>query len=309
MFDLPSWMLFVLVPLISVVAWMVAASARRRYRDRQNIAFTADAFGTMYELSNLEHRAADHKTPDAIVRVPNGFNPGAPIHLVVYNHGFYTDIRGAYRDFKLAEQLSGVKPNTVLFLPEWQKNPGAASGDQGRFSVPMLFRDMVNEAFSKIAVLKGLSLANVDRITVLGHSAGYAPTETEIYNNGLGGKVVNVTLLDALYDKYGFDRWIKDNIRSLSAGRKRFYNFFYNSTAGYSKSQALTTKQALTDADLSESAVVTDYDNGSVVMADSAVAAQSILYKFSSVRNGEDPHYAIPKLYVRAAVLASDRSA
>lgn len=294
--------------LLALLTLIVVMSKRRRPFNSVT-GVLADAFGTAYELSKLKNRAADHTTPDAIVRVPNGFDRSKPIHLVVYNHGFYTDIRGAYQDAELARQMSGVKPNTILFLPEWQRTPGAASGDQGRFSQPNLFREMVSEAFSKIDVLKGLTIGNVERITVLGHSAGYGPVETEIYNNGLGNWIVNVTLLDALYDRLGFNRWIRDNIKDLSAGRKRFYNFFYNSTATYSKNQALTTKQALTDADLSESVVATDYDRGVVVLDDNAVAAQSILFKYNSVSlNGKDPHYAFPNLYVRASVMASDRT-
>ena len=165
---------------------------------------------------------------------------------------------------------------------------------------------MVNEVFSKIGVLRGLTLDNVERITILAHSAGYGPAETEIYKNGLQSKIVNVTLLDALYDRNGFDRWIKENIAELAAGKKRFYNFFYG-TAAYSKNQAGTVRAALKDGGLPDSALVEDYDHGEVVMSPAAVLSRSLLFKFSSVRvNGMEPHFSIPNLYVGPAVLASD---
>src|SRR5262245_6421888 len=123
--------ILLLLPWLAAAAMVVALVVASRVRRRpDNItSVTADPHGTAYELSRLKTRAADHTSPDAIVRVPNGFDRAKPIHLVVYNHGFYTDIRGAYRDAELARQMSGVKPNTILFLPEWQRTPGKASGD------------------------------------------------------------------------------------------------------------------------------------------------------------------------------------
>lgn len=301
--------ILLLLPWLAVAAMMIAlvvASRLRRRPDNSVTGITADPSGTAYELSRLKNRAADHATPDAIVRVANGFDRAKTIHLVVYNHGFYTDIRGAYRDAELAKQMFDARPNTILFLPEWQKTPGAASSDQGRFSQPNLFREMVNEAFSKVDVLKGLTIADVERITILGHSAGYGPSKTELYNNGLGKLVVNVTLLDALYDRMGFDLWLKENIKDLSSGRKRFYNFFYASTAKNTRLQAAAVKKMLADAGLSDAVVKTDYDQGGDVLDSAAVAAQSVLFKYNSVSlNGKDPHYAFPNLYVRASVLAS----
>jgi hypothetical protein len=149
----------------------------------------------------------------------------------------------------------------------------------------------------------------VDRITILSHSAGYGPCESELFKNGLEGKVVNVTLLDALYDRNGFDRWLTDNIRELAAGSMRFYNFFYG-TSAYSKNQAATVKSALKAAGLPESSVLEDYDHGDAVMDADAVAAQSLIFKYSSATvNGLAPHFSIPVLYVRAAVLSSDSDA
>jgi phosphate/sulfate permease len=312
--------IFACVILAPMVALVVAAvlvfiriACRRRTASEtapasEIVQGVTDPSGQAFELRNLKHRAADHSGPDAIVRIANGFDPGAPIHLVVYNHGFYTDIRGGYRDMQLAEQFADVPANVVLMLPEWQRKPGAASGDQGNFATSGIFAGMAQDAFDMVPALRGRTLADVSHIIILGHSAGYGPTETELYNNGIGDKVICVTLLDALYDHYGFDQWLQDNIHALAEGKKRFYNFFFG-TAKYSKDQAQSMKKWLSSVGLSPAAVIEDYTHGDSVMDADTVAKYPIVFKFSSVRvDGLEPHFSIPNLYVRAAVLAALRA-
>lgn len=308
---MPNAVVWLALALVLAVAAIMVLRARRRASTpalagtAELFADAADASGQAFELRNLKHRAADNAGPDAVVRVANGFSPQAPIHLVVYNHGFYTDVRGAYDEARLAQQLADAPGNVVLLVPEWQRNPRAASGDQGRFSESGMFAGMVQDVFDLVPPLSGKTLADVIKISILGHSAGYGPAESEIYNNGLGGKIVSVTLLDALYDRYGFDRWLQDNIRQLNAGRKRFLNVFYSSTANYSKAQAQTVKRLLAQAGLRTDSLVEDYDRGAEVMDAAAVAAHPLVFKYSS-RNVDDlgVHFSIPVLYVRAAVLA-----
>lgn len=263
---------------------------------------STDATGTTYTFYNLKHRAASHTTPDAIVRVPNGFDPYKPIHLVIYNHGFYTDVTGAYATAQLAAQMQNAPPNTVLIVPEWQLHPGAASSNSGAFRIGGLFAGMVQDAFDGIPALHGRTLDDMSTVTILAHSAGYVPAEVELYANGIEDKVICVTLLDALYDSSGFDDWLKTNIKDLSAGKKRFYNFFYG-TSRYSKAQAARVKQMLSAAGLSASIVDEDYQNGDKVMSAADIAAHSIVFKYSAVKTADlEPHFTIPVLYVQPVV-------
>ena len=134
-----------------------------------------------------------------MVRIPANFDPTKPIHLVIYNHGFGSTAQSAFSDSHLAEQMASAPANTVLIVPEWQKDPGGRNSQQGKFATSGDFRGMLQEALEKTPELQGKTLNDIQSIGIIAHSAGYAPAETELYKNGLGNKVNSITLLDALY--------------------------------------------------------------------------------------------------------------
>jgi hypothetical protein len=166
-----------------------------------------------------------------------------------------------------------------------------------------MFDGMVQDAFDRIDILKGKTLSDISSVTILAHSAGYNPAKAQLYNNAIAERIQNLVLLDALYDRTGFDRWLKTNARALGSGQKRFYNIFYG-TETYSKQQAQTLKRELSAVG-SKTPVVEDYDDGEQVLDRSAFATTSMLFKYSSARvSGLHPHFAIVNLYVAPVVSA-----
>jgi lysophospholipase L1-like esterase len=268
----------------------------------------AESPAQTFELRGLNHRAADHRTPDAVVRLPQNFDAGKPIHLAIYNHGFGSTASSAYAQNRLNEHMAAAPPNTVLIVPEWQVSPGSRSGAQGRLKEAGMFKGMLQEVFDKTPGLASRTLKDVDSISILAHSAGYGPTETQIYQNGLGGKVKSITLLDALYDGHGFDRWLHENIKDLGQGSKQFNNFFFG-TAAASKEQAQRINRMLSEAGMPASSMVQDYKSGGRIMDAAQIADHSIVFKYSSATDGKSggPHLSMPGLYVaqveRAAAL------
>ena len=249
--------------------------------------------GKIIELRKLTNSSAEHNTPDAEVRLPANFDPTKPIHLVIYNHGWGSNVQSAFEDNNLDQQMANAPDNTVLIVPEWQRKAGANSGDQGNFQNDNLFRKMVEEIFTKVPELKGKTWDNVDSLGIFAHSAGYGPAETELNKNGLADKVTNITLLDALYDNFGFDDWIKQNARDLNAGTKQFYNFFYD-TSKYSNQLVDRVKKIVQPSTLYE-----DYKNGNNVLDANTLAQHGVVFKYSSaVIPGQGPHWSIPHLYV-----------
>ncbi len=263
--------------------------------------------GRVYEMRHLNYRAADHRTPDAMVRVPNNLDPNKPIHLVIYNHGWATTAERAYSEEGLDEQMAKAPPNSVLIVPEWQKVAGASSGNQGNFSQSGVFKGMVQEIFNKTPGLTGKTLNDVDNITIISHSAGYNATESELYNNGLSGKVTNLVLLDSLYDNTGFDKWIGENIRDLAAGKKHFYNIF-SDTSDYSKAQAIRVTGMLQQAGLSTKSMLQDFRDDKKVLDAETLASHPIVFKFSSAKGeGREAHAYMPKVYVAPIEAALNR--
>lgn len=263
-----------------------------------------DAPAKVFELNHLENRSANHNTPDALVRLPEHFDPSKPINVMIYNHGFRSNVRSSFAEANMEAQMRNAPPNTVLIMPEWQANAGSSNGNMGRFAEPGRFKAMMQEVFDKTPGLAGKSVKDINELHIVAHSAGYKPSESEIYNNGLESKVKSVTLLDALYDGHGFDRWLKNNIADLSAGSKRFTNI-YSGTSDNSQQQAARIKQMLRDADLSDGGFHHDRGNSNGVLEPSRLAGHSIVFKYSqATTDGLGAHMSLPNLYVSRVLKA-----
>lgn len=241
-------------------------------------------------------------SPDALMYVRADFDPSKPVHLAVYNHGFGTRADNTLTHDQMKSMMANAEKNTVLIVPEWQTSPGSRSGASGAFQQGNKFTSMVQESFNKTPGLNGISLNNVDRIDIMSHSAGYSPTEAEIYKNpALANKVHSITLLDSLYDQHGFDRWLSSNINDLASGRKQFYNFSNTTTNERSAAQARYVQGLLRQQGLPTNNFAVDYgsSNGQVGRHASEMASRSIVFARTTVA-----HMQIPPQYT-GAVLAS----
>jgi len=252
--------------------------------------------GKVDELHGLEHRTGDYNTPDAMVLLPKDFDPSKPINLVVYDHGWYDNAKSAYENAHLAEQMTKAPPNTVLIVPEWQKYPGSsgtAGGDQGASAGQDFMSGMVQDIFDKTTELKGKTLADVEHIGIISHSAGYHAADSELYNNAeFSKKIDSVTLLDSLYDGGGFDQWLQDNIKDLSAGTKHFNNIFNTTTAKNSKAQEERVEKMLKDAGLPTDSLSKDYEHDGELAKPGQLRRHTIVFRSTST-----PHMEIPQKY------------
>jgi len=255
------------------------------------------------ELPHLEHNSGKHAAPDAMVRLPENFDPNKPINLVIYNHGFYDSAKSSFYGANLDEQMKSAPPNTILVSPEWQSRPAAKSSDEGGLSAPGAFKGMLEDIFKRIPELDGKSLDDVAKISIISHSAGYTPAMSEIYDNGLEGKISSVTLLDSLYNGTGFDKWLKDNIRELNSGEKQFSNIFLHSrnkgTELCSKYEAARLEKMLADAGLPKTSLLEDYSHEQQVLGADDFRKHSIIFKESAATHSDKtPHMSLPNLYV-----------
>jgi hypothetical protein len=255
-----------------------------------------------FKEMRLDNRAASHYGSDALVYVRKDFDPCKPVNLVIYNHGFGSTVSSALERSQIKNMMAHAQPNTVLVLPEWQASPGTRSGNSGTFAQPDKFSHMLQEIMQKTPALHGADLDNVASIDIIAHSAGYSPTEAEIYKNpALSEKIHSITLLDSLYDKHGFDKWLGDNISDLSAGRKRFRNFSNSSTSTNSRDQAELVASMLRQKGLSAENYVADYGSskGHVERHADEMAKRSIVFASTSTE-----HLAIPGQYIAPTLAA-----
>ena len=255
-----------------------------------------------FKEMHLHNRPENHAGADALVYVRKDFDPGQPVHLLIYNHGLGSTVSSALERNQIKEMMANAQANTILVLPEWQAIPGSRNGSSGTFAQQDKFTDMVQEIMQKTPALHGATLDNVDRVDIIAHSAGYSPTEAEIYKNpALSAKVHSITLLDALYDRHGFDKWLGNNIHDLSTGSKQFFNFSNGSTADNSREQAKLVASMLRHKRLSLHNYAADYGSSKrhVDRHAAEMAKRSIV--FASTTTG---HFEIPGQYIGPTLAA-----
>lgn len=153
--------------------------------------------------------------PSVIVHAPAGFDPHAPLQLVVFLHGYSGCVnvlmgRGevackpgeAPREgWDLGRYHDAAHTNTLFVVPQlaYMKRDGRP----GAFAQPGGFRAFLEELLAgPLAPLLGgpRKLKDVARIDLVAHSAGYQTAIAIMEDGGLPAKLLaSVVLFDALY--------------------------------------------------------------------------------------------------------------
>lgn len=166
------------------------------------------------------------RAPTAVVHGPEGFDPNAPLELVVLFHGWNgcAQVLVGAGPQRCRPADSGERPragwglgarhdeagtNTLLVVPQlaWLSRDGEA----GRFGEPGFFRAFLEELIAALSPRLGPSagLERLSRVVLVAHSAGFETTLAVLDRGGLEEVVDTVVLLDALYAAPAlFARWV-----------------------------------------------------------------------------------------------------
>jgi pimeloyl-ACP methyl ester carboxylesterase len=170
-----------------------------------------------------ELKSAAFRTPGApsvIVHAPSGFDPRAPLHLVVFLHGYngcakVLMAQGPSRCKNGAPERDGwdlgrvhdaAGTNTLFVVP--QLALAQRNGAPGAFGRPNGFRAFLEELLGKTLVEplgRTRTLKNVASLTLVAHSAGYQAALAIAERGGVRAQLKAIVLLDALYadtDRY-----------------------------------------------------------------------------------------------------------
>jgi pimeloyl-ACP methyl ester carboxylesterase len=149
-----------------------------------------------------------------IVHAPAGFDPSAPLHLVVFLHGYNGCVsvlmgsgpcacksNGPERDgWDLGRHHDAAQTNTLFIVPQLaflQRN-----GAPGQFGKRGGFRAFLEELLGETLVgrLGGRrTLKDVASVTLVAHSAGYKTALAIAEQGGVRAQLKAIVLLDALY--------------------------------------------------------------------------------------------------------------
>ncbi|MDP9037612.1 MAG: hypothetical protein M3O50_22675 [Myxococcota bacterium] len=171
---------------------------------------------------------------DIVAHVPSGYDPRAPIHLVVFFHGSDQCIAQLALSGDIVCKPGG-KPDVGAGVAWRHDDAGTMSlfaapqltlwggGTAGRFAERGYMRTFLEELLGDTFV-GGIggprSLEDIASITLVGHSAGYLPVLEILRHGEWDEKIESVVLLDALFNG-GADvlaKWIE---HGLARGRRR----------------------------------------------------------------------------------------
>jgi hypothetical protein len=165
----------------------------------------------------LKHAAYDKNgVPSVIVHAPAGFDAHAPLQLVVFLHG----LRGCVtvlmsqgmahcgpgtpeqEGWDLGRAHDQAHTNTLFVVPQLA-DAKRREDRPGRFARPGGFRDFLEELLrGPLAGPLGSArtLADVSRIDLVAHSAGYQTALAILEHGGIeASRIHSLVLLDALY--------------------------------------------------------------------------------------------------------------
>lgn len=173
----------------------------------------------------LHHGVADFApSPDVVVHAPPGFDPSAPLHLVVVLHGIgHSALKwagGGLVDPRTGQPAQGwggeqrhdlAGTRTLLVAPQFDDRPGHAR--LGRFAERQGFRRFVVELVGETLAprLGGpRALADVASVTLVGSSAGGPAIAALLDRDDLDGRVRHVVLFDSIYaSEASYARWLR----------------------------------------------------------------------------------------------------
>lgn len=165
--------------------------------------------------AELEHAAFHHPgVPSVAVHAGPGFDPRAPLHLVVFLHGYNGCVtvlmapgkarcapRMAARDgWDLGRHHDAAGTGSLLIVPQL----GFANRDSrpGAFGKAGGFRAFLEELLSETLAERlggGRRLRDIASLTLVAHSAGYQAALAIAERGGVRGWLRAIVLLDALY--------------------------------------------------------------------------------------------------------------
>lgn len=165
--------------------------------------------------------------PSALVHASPSFDPSKPLRIVVFLHGYMactamlmgegpvrcTPSSPAVPGRTLAREHDASGSSSLLIVPQlaFMQRTGKA----GCFAERGCFRAFLQEvlaALPKERVPKAKSLADVEGVTLIAHSAGYEATVAILQHGQIDALVRDVVLCDALYAKAdAFLAWIASN--------------------------------------------------------------------------------------------------
>jgi hypothetical protein len=204
----------------AVISWAAAIGMLCAALSPLHAQDAGGGFTLTAQLRSAAFRRSD--VPSVLVHAPAGFDAKAPLHLVVFLHGYNGCVEvlaasGASRcrpgdpereGYGIAARHDAAGTNTLLVIPQLAFD--RRKGDPGCFKRTGCFRRFLQELLGEtLRQQLGRTLSDVRDVTLVAHSAGYKSAIAILQHGDVAPLVRNVVLMDALYgDAEDYARWL-----------------------------------------------------------------------------------------------------
>lgn len=131
------------------------------------------------------------------VYVPPGYKVNQSVDFVFYFHGWYNNVDGVLRDFKMLEQFLEARKNAILVIPEGPKN--AADSYYGKLESENGFLNLLEEILDSLKGRKEIEETIPGKIVIACHSGGVRVLSKILLFGGITHQIRDVYLFDATY--------------------------------------------------------------------------------------------------------------
>jgi hypothetical protein len=232
--------------------------------------------------------------PQTAVYVPPGFDPSAPVDLLVYLHGWHG--RAENTAWWIGNALAGSPRNALVVVPQlaWD----APSSADGTFAQSGGFERWVTEVLQKLPPPIGpRGLGDLGEVVLASHSGGYVAAADILDHGGLNDHVTGVILLDTVYSRGGsFEAWVADRLQHGQSAR--LVDLYIHGSPTEGPSHALAAQVRTTLGTAARGQLVDVVDPRAALSSDDLAHS----YLFKAVH---DPHNDLPPIYLGRLVDSS----
>lgn len=129
--------------------------------------------------------------------IPRGFQRRSQVNLLIYLHGWNSNVRKALAAYKLREQIVASGQNIILVFPEGPRD--ASDSGCGKLEDKDGLKHLVEESLATLHAAGRIDNAELGSVLLAGHSGAYKGLACMADHGGLDAGLSGICLLDASY--------------------------------------------------------------------------------------------------------------
>jgi hypothetical protein len=151
--------------------------------------------------------------------IPRGYRRTPKVNVLVYLHGWSSNVRKAIVEYKLREQIASSGQDIILIFPEGPRD--ATDSGCGKLEDKDALKYLVEESLATLHRAGKIGPEKIGHVLIAGHSGAYRGLACCADHGGLDAELTDVCLLDSSYGNLEmFVNWVQKHPKG------RFFSIF-----------------------------------------------------------------------------------